>query len=204
MPRRDLPWRVEEICWDAFPSLKQVLVGDFLLRFALGVSRRANSANPLRAEPGDIPATIGAAEQLYRAQKQATIFRVPTIADPALDRELARRGYTSEGETCVLHGSIGRIAAAADPEVQLLTAPEPDWLAAMPSLQGHAADPQQREPGGDRDGADDPAVGRTLRGGMPLEEGHRDPRPFRAAAGWRRADGPGLWGRARPAALLRV
>src|SRR4051812_36636349 len=137
MPRRDLPWRVEEICWDAFPSLKQVLVGDFLLRFALGVSRRANSANPLRAEPGDIPATIGAAEQLYRVQKQATIFRVPTIVDPALDSELARRGYTREGETCVLHGPIGKVDAAADPEVQLLAAPEPGWLAAMSFLQGH-------------------------------------------------------------------
>ena len=143
MPARDLPWRVEETCWNAFPSLKQVLAGDFLLRFAGGVSRRANSVNPLRAEPGDIPAAIGAAEQLYRVQKQATIFRVPTMVDPALDSELARRGYMREGETCVLHGPIGRIAAAADPEVQLLAAPEPDWLAAMSFLQGHTAEQRQ-------------------------------------------------------------
>jgi ribosomal protein S18 acetylase RimI-like enzyme len=140
MPACDLAWRVEETCWNAFPSLKQVLAGDFLLRFAGGVSRRANSANPLCAEPRDIPAAIAAAEQLYRAQKQATIFRVPTIVDPALDGELAARGYTSEGETCVLHGPIGRIAAAADPEVQLLAAPDPEWLAAMSFLQGHAAE----------------------------------------------------------------
>src|SRR4051812_28925620 len=71
MPARDLPWRVEETCWNAFPALKQVLAGDFLLRFAQGVSRRANSANPLRAEPGGISAVISAAEQLYRAQSQA-------------------------------------------------------------------------------------------------------------------------------------
>ena len=140
MPARDLPWRVEETCWNAFPSLKQVLAGDFLLRFAQGVSRRANSVNPLRAEPGDIPAAIGIAEQLYRAQRQATIFRVPTIVDPALDNELVARGYTSEGETCVLHGPIGQLGAAADPEVQLLAAPEPDWLAAMSFLQGHTAE----------------------------------------------------------------
>ena len=62
MPARDLAWRVEETCWNAFPSLKQVLAGDFLLRFAGGVSRRANSANPLCAEPRDIPAAIAAAE----------------------------------------------------------------------------------------------------------------------------------------------
>ena len=140
MPARDLAWRVEETCWNAFPSLKQVLAGDFLLRFAKGVSRRANSGNPLCAEPRDIPAAIGAAEQLYRAQKQATIFRVPTIVDPALDTELARRGYTAEGETCVLHGPIGQIGAAADPEVLLLPSPEPEWLAAMSVLQGHTAE----------------------------------------------------------------
>jgi ribosomal protein S18 acetylase RimI-like enzyme len=140
MPARDLAWRVEETCWNAFPSLKQVLAGDFLLRFAGGVSRRANSVNPLRAEPGDIPAAIGAAEQLYRAQKQPTIFRVPTIVDPKLDSELARRGYTSEGETCVLHGPIGKVGAAADPEVQLLATPGPEWLAAMSFLQVHTAE----------------------------------------------------------------
>src|SRR5439155_10243384 len=63
MPARDLGWRVEETCSNAFPSLKQVLAGDFLLRFAQGVSRRANSANPLRDEPGDIAPAIGVAER---------------------------------------------------------------------------------------------------------------------------------------------
>ena len=138
MPARDLAWRIEETCWNAFPSLKQVLAGDFLLRFARGVSRRANSANPLRAEPGDIARAIGVAERLYRAQTQATIFRVPSIVDPALDGELARRGYTAEGETCVIYAPIAEVAAASDPEIELLTAPEPEWLDAMSSLQGHS------------------------------------------------------------------
>src|SRR5437763_1136368 len=110
MPARDLAWRIEETCWNAFPSLKQVLAGDFLLRFARGVSRRANSANPLRAEPGDIARAIGVAERLYRAQTQATIFRVPSIMNPALDGELASRGYTAEGETCVIYAPIAEVA----------------------------------------------------------------------------------------------
>ena len=137
---RTLPWRVEETCWNAFPSLKQVLFGDFLLRFSAGVSRRGNSANPLCAEPRDIEVAIGAAEALYRGQGQPAIFRVPSILDPALDRALTARGYTEESETCVLYGRMTEIATAADPEVELLPAPNPEWLAAMARLQGHGAE----------------------------------------------------------------
>lgn len=133
-----LPWRIEETCLNAFPSLKQVLLGDWLLRFAEGLSRRANSVNPPRAECRDVAAAIAAAEPLYRAQGLPTIFRIPSIVDAALDRGLAARGYTSEGESCVLYGAIDRLAAAADPAVRLLSLPEPRWLKAMAGLLGHA------------------------------------------------------------------
>lgn len=139
MPARDLHWRIEETCFNAFPSLKQVLLGDFLLRFAAGLSRRANSANPLCAEPREIAAAIDAAEQLYHLQQQPAIFRVPFIVGPELDARLDDRGYGREGETCVLYAPIERVAAASDPEVQLLASPTPEWLAAMARLQGHSA-----------------------------------------------------------------
>jgi N-acetylglutamate synthase len=144
MSERDLPWRIEETCWNAFPSLKQVLLGDFLLRFSDGLSRRANSANPLLDGPGNIPSAIAAAEELYGEQGLPAIFRVPSIVDPALDRELAARGYTGEGESCVLHAPIANIAAAADPEVRLLAIPSPEWLAAMAALQRHAPEQAAR------------------------------------------------------------
>src|SRR5436190_13668485 len=101
-----LCWRIEETCFNAFPSLKQVLFGNWLLRFSAVLSRRANSANPLRRECSDIAAAIMAAEALYRAQRLPTIFRVPWLVEPALDLELAERGYGSEGESCVLYGAI--------------------------------------------------------------------------------------------------
>lgn len=134
---RDLNWRIEETCFNAFPSLKQVLFGRWLMRFAAGVSRRSNSVNPLAPECPDIAAALALAERVYRAHGQAVIFRLPSIADPELDRELAARGYTREGDTCVLHGALSDVAAAADPEVRLLPAPEAEWLAAMSGLQGH-------------------------------------------------------------------
>jgi len=137
MTEGDLSWRIEETCFNAFPSLQQVLFGTWLLRFSAGLSRRANSANPLRPECAGIAAAVAAAEALYRARGMPTIFRVPSIADPALDRELAARGYASEGESCVLYGAIAALEAAADPAVRLARSPEATWLRAMARLQGH-------------------------------------------------------------------
>jgi GNAT superfamily N-acetyltransferase len=139
MTADERPWRVEQTCFNAFPSLQQVLFEGWLMRFSGGLSRRANSVNPLGPGCSRIAAAIAAAEALYRAQGLPTIFRVPSLVDPALDRELASRGYTSEGESCVLYGAMGGLAAAADPAVRLSASPDAEFLAAMATLQGHSA-----------------------------------------------------------------
>jgi ribosomal protein S18 acetylase RimI-like enzyme len=140
MQGRNLSWRIEETCFNAFPSLKQVLLGTWLMRFSEGLSRRANSINPLRAEYHDLAAAIATGPPLYRAQRLPTIFRIPSIVDPAVDHELASHGYTAEGESCVLYGAIDSLAAEADSETQLHAAPNQEWLAAMAALQGHSAE----------------------------------------------------------------
>jgi N-acetylglutamate synthase len=135
-----LAWKIEEVCFNAFPSLKQVLYGNWLLRFADGLTRRANSVNALRPEcDRDDPAVlIAAVAPLYRAQGLPTIFRTLSILDPALDHALTARGYGSEGESCVLYGEVSALAAASDPTAQLLPRPEPAWLAAISALQGYS------------------------------------------------------------------
>jgi len=133
-----LPWRIEEVCFRAFPAIEEVRRGAWLLRFAGGVSRRANSLNPLAAACPDIAAAIAAAEQAYPARGLPVIVRVPSIVSPALDRELAARGYREEGESCVLYAPIAEVAATPDAAVRLLDIPEPHWLAAMARLQAHS------------------------------------------------------------------
>src|SRR5882672_9844923 len=97
---QELAWRIEQVCFNAFPSLKQVLLGDWLIRFAPGISRRSNSANPLRADAPLDEATLATIAALYRGRGQPAIFRVPSIAEPGIDPMLAAQGYTKEGETC--------------------------------------------------------------------------------------------------------
>src|SRR5205085_5111943 len=81
-------------------------------------------------------AVIEAIEALYDRQGLPAIVRVPSFL-VAIDRPLMARGYTSEGESCVLHGAIDGVAALADPAIELSPHAGTEWLAAMAALQGH-------------------------------------------------------------------
>jgi N-acetylglutamate synthase len=135
-------WPAEEAAINGFPPLRQVVLGDWFLRFSSNVRRTANSVTPLREPTGDLDAVVATAEALYPAQGQPTIFRIPSFLDPAIDGQLAARGYTAEGESCIIEGPIDQVIAAAtvgrNDDVQLSAQPTPAWLAAMARLQGQA------------------------------------------------------------------
>jgi N-acetylglutamate synthase len=133
----DLAWRVEETCLNAWPALRQVLFGGWVLRFSGGLTRRANSANPLGVRSPDADNLIAGCEALYRYQRLPTIFRLPSITDATIDGRLAAQGYSSEGLSLVLLADIGAVPAMRDPDVQLLPRPTPQWFAAMAELQRH-------------------------------------------------------------------
>lgn len=139
MADSDLFRRIEESCFNAFPSLKQVVLDGWLIRFAEGLSRRANSANPLRPDCAPVERVIDAVETLYRGQHQPAIFRVPSFISGAEDA-LAVRGYAGEGDTRVLFGPMDGLAVRPDREVELSAHAGSDWLAAMGTLQGHSAE----------------------------------------------------------------
>jgi GNAT superfamily N-acetyltransferase len=137
MAERALEWRVEETCLNAWPALREVLLDDWVLRFSAGLTRRANSANPLRPVSR---VDLQACEALYRRAGLPTIIRMLSLIDPAVDDRLAKAGYTGEGESCVLYAPIEDIQAALDPDVRLLDQPTPEWFAAMAALQNHSTE----------------------------------------------------------------
>jgi GNAT superfamily N-acetyltransferase len=125
---------------NAWPALRQVLFGGWLLRFSNGLTRRANSVNPLARGlgPGALPETfIAGCEALYRHHRQPTIFRLPSLLGREIDASLAARGYASEGEALVLYAAIGALAPASDPAVRVQWRPGARWLMAMAALQRH-------------------------------------------------------------------
>jgi ribosomal protein S18 acetylase RimI-like enzyme len=134
----DLAWRVERACRNAWPALQIVWLGDWLLHFGEGLTRRANSMNPLRPDYRDCPALIDACEALYHRRGLPAIFRMPSIVDPALDRRLGALGYASEGESLVLHADSAAVAATPDPAIRISSRPDAAWFAAMAALQEHS------------------------------------------------------------------
>src|SRR5204862_27895 len=99
-------------------------------------SRRAKSANPLGPDCAPIGSVIGQVEALYREQQMPPICRVPSFLAGGIEEALAARGYAGEGDTRVLYGPMGGLAARADPAVTLSPHAGSDWLAAMGTLQG--------------------------------------------------------------------
>ena len=135
-----LIWRMEKAFLLAWPAPRRERVGDWLLQFAPGVSRRANSANPRRTPIRHLESTMSECERRYRAANRPVLFRVLSTTEPAVTRRLDRLRYTSEGETATLYAPIEVTVRARDSEVLLTTKPESVWLETMAAAQGHSAE----------------------------------------------------------------
>ena len=130
---------IEEASFGAWPALAQVLDDGWVLRFAHGHSKRANSVNGLYPSFGDVEAKITRAEGWFRAQGLPAIFRVTPLAEPAdLDERLAARGYGAFETSRALHNpDLGGIAPACLPEgvtLRLDPTPGDGWLDAYLAL----------------------------------------------------------------------
>jgi ribosomal protein S18 acetylase RimI-like enzyme len=91
---------IEELSINAWPSLQTLCYDGWLLRFAKGFTRRANSIYPLYPSREDLGRKITHCEELYRSQHLPVIFKMTPAASPYdLDTVLAGRGYEMEART---------------------------------------------------------------------------------------------------------
>ena len=133
--------RVEEAALNTWPAPRQVLLDGWVLRFADGYTRRANSATPSdpgQDSPGALSRKITACEALYAAQRQPALIRVRSF-DAALAAALEARGYVAEGVSPVLWMPLGStLHASAGPEAVQLSVgkPGPGWLDCQARLSG--------------------------------------------------------------------
>ncbi|MEP7455350.1 GNAT family N-acetyltransferase [Phyllobacterium sp. SB3] len=137
----DLNWRVEEACFNAWPSPRQVLHGGWLMRFSGGGVRRANSVNPLggpRAKPAGV---IDAAEKLYQSLGRDFIFRIPAIANE-MEPLLVERNYDFEGGSTVLRCDLAQHKAQNASAAGLSREMTPDWLRDSARIAGWSNEEQ--------------------------------------------------------------
>lgn len=98
-----LPKRIEEASLNAWPALQHILFDGWILRFARGYTRRANSVNPFYPSSLDVQEKIDVCENLYREKDLPPVFRLtPFSSPPGLDQALDSRGYRKTDPTLVL------------------------------------------------------------------------------------------------------
>jgi GNAT superfamily N-acetyltransferase len=129
--------RIETASLNAWPALRQERVGGWILRFANGYTKRANSVNPLDPSAGDLEAAVAACERIYREQGLPPVFRLTEpFAPPGLDELLERRGYRRADPTRVLRLDLRERPAGAGSSAELREETLDGWLPAHAALLG--------------------------------------------------------------------
>ncbi|NHZ71849.1 MAG: GNAT family N-acetyltransferase [Aquificales bacterium] len=112
---------LEELAMNAWPALQTVLYDGWIMRFAKGYTKRANSVTPLY--PGSLPVAekIDACERLFRQQNLRPTFRLTGATETGeLDKALVERGYQRIDTTSVQTAALDTIAAAQSERAYLL------------------------------------------------------------------------------------
>ena len=130
---------LEEITLNAWPALQTVFMDGWILRFANGYSKRANSVNSLYPSTEPLKRKIETCERLYYGRGLKSIFKITPSSLPAeLDAVLAGAGYGREGRTSVQVLNLEQWSLARDRGVELYTDFAADWHLAYCVMNGIA------------------------------------------------------------------
>lgn len=127
---------LEELSLTALPALQTSYYDGWVLRFAGGYTRRANSINPIYESTLDLNHKIKYCEALYRARSLPVIFKLTPTAYPVdLDQVLARHHYKEEVGASVQVCSLETVRKT-EREVRLSATLDEVWLNAYFRLNG--------------------------------------------------------------------
>jgi N-acetylglutamate synthase len=128
---------IEELSMNAWPSLQTWVYDGWVLRFAGGYTRRANSVYPLYAGRLDISEKIAACEKIYQDQGLPVVFKLTPANDASgLDRSLEERGYRFEAATSVQCLDLASFVSLSDAGVELSPSASRTWQEAFTRLSG--------------------------------------------------------------------
>jgi GNAT superfamily N-acetyltransferase len=128
--------RIEEAALNAWPAPRQVIYDGWLLRFASGYTKRANSINPLY--PSSIPfdEKIAHCEHLYALAGLPALFRLPEPFTPdGLVPALTKAGYAAFDPTLVLGREV-HVQDGGSNGVEVRQMEKDAWLCLRADLTG--------------------------------------------------------------------
>lgn len=93
---------IEELSMNAWPSLQTKLYDGWVLRFADGYTKRANSVNPIYNSTTPLKVKLDYCENEYAYVNLPIVYKLTSKSQPiGLDEELDKRGYIKLDETSV-------------------------------------------------------------------------------------------------------
>ena len=98
--------RLEELCFNAWPALRTVLVGGWVVRLADGHARRANAASPIHPETmasGDI---IDVVDDIFVRTGLEPVYRLTGLQQPGFESLLRARGYVDDEPIIVMRNPV--------------------------------------------------------------------------------------------------
>lgn len=120
---------IEELSLNHWQPLSTLLYDGWVLRFADGYTKRANSISPILYSTGDLNHKIEQCEKMYAAHHLPTIYKITPFVHPAhLDDALEHKGYSLRDPTSVLTLNLNQLS---EPEVTSVNISEDNvssWL----------------------------------------------------------------------------
>jgi ribosomal protein S18 acetylase RimI-like enzyme len=102
---------IDELMANAWPPAIREYRGDWLVRWADGFTRRANSALPV-GQADQVPTLVSDCEQFYRDHRATPVFQVSTAsAPPGLVDHLVARRYRGTARTLVAQALVQDVIA---------------------------------------------------------------------------------------------
>jgi len=129
---------LEELAINAWPSLQTLLYNGWVLRFANGYTKRANSVHPLYHSDADVAEKIETCEKLYRGKGLKVVFKMTPASQPEdLDSFLAAQGYQIDSPTSVQLLDLSAWSQpATTPRAVFYETVTEEWFSAFGELSG--------------------------------------------------------------------
>ena len=128
---------IEELALNAWPSLQTLLLDGWVLRFANGYTRRANSVNPLYPSQQEAGEKLRVCERWYRDRGLKVVFKMTAASQPdSLDALLAARGYEIHAPTSVQLMELDALDGTPAADITLDAAVTDVWFAAFCEVGG--------------------------------------------------------------------
>jgi GNAT superfamily N-acetyltransferase len=126
---------IEETSLNAWPCLQQLHYDGWILRFANGYTRRANSVNPLYEGTLDVVTKIKGCQEIYHRRQLTPVFKIsPFVQPPELDNLLADLGYRRNAPTSVQQQDLGAVPVPSNRSGQQWSTPTAAWVDAFVRL----------------------------------------------------------------------